>query len=67
MTLDRPGQPRVARALTLLLAEINTSPPTLPGDGLPITYHTLPQPRDCVVGTTDCRRSGADERRCLWI
>jgi hypothetical protein len=34
----RPGQGRVARALALLLAEINTSPPTLPGDGRPITY-----------------------------
>jgi len=38
VTLDRPGQPRVARALTLLLTEINTSPPALPGDGRPITY-----------------------------
>ena len=38
VTLDPPGQPRVARALALLLAEINTSPPTLPGDGRPITY-----------------------------
>ena len=38
VTLDRPGQPRVARALTLLLAEINTRPPALPGDGRPITY-----------------------------
>ncbi len=37
VTLDRPGQPRVARALALLLAEINTSAPTLPGDGRPIT------------------------------
>ena len=45
VTLNRPGQPRVARALTLLLAEINTSPPKLPGDGRPITYHTLPQPQ----------------------
>ena len=38
VTLDRPGQGRVARALTLLLAEINTRPPKLPGDGRPITY-----------------------------
>ena len=38
VTLDRPGQGRVTRALTLLLAEINTRPPVLPGDGLPITY-----------------------------
>jgi hypothetical protein len=38
VTLARPGQGRVARALTLLLAEINTRPPTLPGDSRPITY-----------------------------
>ena len=38
VTLDRPGQGRVARALALLLAEIITSPPALPGDGRPITY-----------------------------
>jgi hypothetical protein len=43
VTLDRPDQGRVARALTLLLAEINTRPPKLPGDGRPITY-TLRQP-----------------------
>src|ERR1019366_2976945 len=36
--LDRPGQGRIARALGLLLAEINTRPPVLPGDGRPITY-----------------------------
>src|SRR5712691_5136995 len=42
VTLDRPGQPRIARALGLLLTEINTRPPTLPGDGRPITY-TLQQ------------------------
>ena len=44
VTLERPGQGRVARALTLLLAEINTRPPVLPGDGRPITY-TLRQPQ----------------------
>ena len=43
VTLDRPGQGRVARALTLLLAEINNRPPTLPGDGRPITYTLRPQ------------------------
>jgi hypothetical protein len=43
VTLDRPSQGRVARALTPLLAEINTRPPKLPGDGRPITY-TLRQP-----------------------
>jgi len=43
VTLDKPGQDRVTRALTLLLAEINNSPPTLPGDGRPITYTLRPQ------------------------
>jgi len=38
VTLDRPGQGRITRALTLLLTEINTRPPVLPGDGRPITY-----------------------------
>ena len=38
VTLDQPGQARVTRALSLLLAEINTRPPKLPGDGRPITY-----------------------------
>jgi hypothetical protein len=42
VTLDRPGQPRIARALGLLVTEINTCPPALPGDGRPITY-TLQQ------------------------
>jgi len=42
VALDRPGQGRVARALRLLLAEINTSPPVLPGDGRPITYTLRP-------------------------
>ena len=36
--LDRPAAPRVARALKLLLDEINADPPTMPGDTRPITY-----------------------------
>jgi hypothetical protein len=36
--LDRPGAPRVARALTLLIDEINATPPAMPGDTRPITY-----------------------------
>ena len=36
--LATPGSPRVARALALLLDEINATPPTLPGDTRPITY-----------------------------
>ena len=38
VTLERPHSPRLARALDLLLAEINTTPPRLPGDPRPITY-----------------------------
>jgi DNA-binding CsgD family transcriptional regulator len=36
--LDRPAAPRVARALKLLLDEINADPPSMPGDTRPITY-----------------------------
>lgn len=43
VTLDRPTTPRQGRALTLLLQEINTTPPRLPGDPRPITYQ-LTQP-----------------------
>jgi len=36
--LSQPGSPRLARALALLLDEINSAPPSLPGDDRPITY-----------------------------
>ena len=36
--LSQPGSPRLARALVLLLDEINSAPPSLPGDDRPITY-----------------------------
>ena len=42
--LDPPGAPRVARALALLIDEINATPPAMPGDTRPITYQLL-QPR----------------------
>ena len=38
VVLDRPATPRLTRALHLLLDEINTTPPRLPGDPRPITY-----------------------------
>jgi len=41
--LDRPGAPRVARALTLLIDEINQTPPAMPGDTRPITYQLTPR------------------------
>ena len=37
--LDTPAAPRVARALALLVEEINATPPSMPGDTRPITYH----------------------------
>jgi len=39
VSLQQPDQPRVTRALALLLDEINNTPPALPGDTRPITYH----------------------------
>jgi hypothetical protein len=44
VTLETPGQPRVARALALLIDEINTQPAAIPGDNRPITYHIAPKP-----------------------
>jgi len=42
--LERPGSARIARALTLLIDEINATPPAMPGDNRPITYQIAPQP-----------------------
>jgi hypothetical protein len=44
VTLGQPGTPRVARALELLTEEINATPPAMPGDSRPITYHLAPRP-----------------------
>lgn len=38
VTLGRPGSPRIARALSLLVDELNTEPAHLLGDRRPITY-----------------------------
>ena len=43
VTLQRPGAPRITRALALLLDEINATPPAIPGDTRPITYQLAPQ------------------------
>jgi len=40
--LDRPNTPRLARVLTLLLDEINQTPPHIPGDPRPLTYTLKP-------------------------
>ena len=44
VTIDRPHAPRIARALTLLIDQINNDPPTLAGDHRQITYQTTPAP-----------------------
>jgi transcriptional regulator with XRE-family HTH domain len=38
VTLDTPATPKITRALRLLLDELNTTPPRIPGDHRPITY-----------------------------
>jgi hypothetical protein len=44
VTLQQPRENRVARALALLIDEINTSPPAMPGDTRPITYQLTANP-----------------------
>ena len=44
VTLEQPGTPRIAGALTLLIDEINATPPAMPGDTRPITYQLTPRP-----------------------
>ena len=40
VALDTPTTPKITRALRLLLDELNTTPPRIPGDRRPITYKT---------------------------
>jgi len=42
--LHQPDAPRVARALSLLIDEINITPPSMPGDTRPITYQLTARP-----------------------
>jgi hypothetical protein len=44
VTLQRPAEPRVARALALLTDQINAVPPRMPGDTRPITYQLTASP-----------------------
>jgi hypothetical protein len=41
VTLEQPASRRVARALELLLDEINADPPANPGDTRPVTPHRI--------------------------
>ena len=38
VTLAQPAEARIARALALLIDQVNTTPPQIPGDTRPITY-----------------------------
>ena len=44
VTLEQPRAPRITRAMALLIQEINATPPAIPGDHRPITYHLAPKP-----------------------
>ena len=46
VTRETPSPRRCARALALLLAEINRTPPAIPGDPRPITYQLTASPAD---------------------
>jgi hypothetical protein len=46
VTLDRPGEPRVARALGFLLDELSTEPASIPGDPRPVTFRLAASPAD---------------------
>ena len=44
VTLQQPAEPRIARALALLIDQISTTPPQMPGDTRPITYQLTANP-----------------------
>jgi len=44
VTIDQPHAPRIARALKLLIDQINTTPPKLAGDHRQIAYQTTTKP-----------------------
>ncbi len=44
VTLDTPAAPRIARALALLIGQINATPPGMPRDTRPITYQLANMP-----------------------
>jgi hypothetical protein len=46
VSLQQPDQPRIARALALLLDEISNTPPSMPGDTRPITYQLAAEPSE---------------------
>jgi hypothetical protein len=44
VTLQQPAEPRVARALALLIDQVNATPSRMPGDTRPITYQITASP-----------------------
>jgi hypothetical protein len=44
VTIEAPHAPRIARALNLLIDQINHTPPKLAGENRPITYQTTAKP-----------------------
>lgn len=42
VALDTPTTPKITQALRLLIEELNTTPPHIPGDPRPITYQLQP-------------------------
>jgi hypothetical protein len=44
VTIEEPHAPRIARALNLLIDQINNNPPKLAGEHRPITYQTSGKP-----------------------
>ncbi len=55
--LQRPGAPRVARALVLPIDEISHTPPAMPGDQRPVTYRLAANPALLLQAHSPCRRS----------
>ena len=44
VSLQHPPEPRVTRALALLIDQVNATPPRIPGDTRPITYQLTANP-----------------------
>jgi hypothetical protein len=58
VTLQQPAEPRIARALSLLIDQVNAVPPRMPGDTRPITYQLTANPAIQHQADGAIRRSG---------
>jgi hypothetical protein len=59
VTLHQPGIPRVTRALDLLIEEISSNPPAMPGDPAPSSTGSPAGPHNAKPAYGTFRRSGA--------